>query len=241
MKRSLRKGIVALLALAISSGCAVQIPDFVKWPAAPPQLAANKHAFVYDEVKACVDKLNRLQRTAKMERNAAAAFSIGGGLLGVASGTVSGVLDKDNESTKNILAFIAAGGALLAVIAPVIGNPKDTIKEHNTRAGAYELVSDAIFQLNMLAAQEPPKPDPTDQPEEKARKQKVHDLWEGRVYELINRVHLATGECTKVDLSKPSTLTPLPVPTTLTSAVPPAVSVPPAGSKPPPAPNSPSE
>lgn len=226
------------LATAMSS-CAVQVPDHIEWPKAPTQLQ-GENAFVYDEITNCVDKLNRVRRVAKSQRDWLTSFQVGGGVLGVASGTASGVLDNDKDSTKNLLAFIAAGGALVAVLSPVVGNPKDAIKEHNVRAAQYQLISDAIFQLNVLATQKPKAPGPNATEQERAKFAAEDASWRAKVYDLMNRSHLASSECIKPDLQVPATAQPLQPPADVPrSAIVPEVR--PAGEVPEAAPNSPPE
>jgi len=172
--------VLAVTSALIMVGCVPEMPAIAYYPTLDPKTDQFKAGIVKDKVNECVGMLNTERSDAKTQRNVAAALAFLGGGTGVASGTISGVMDKDKDSTKNALAFVAAGGALVALTAPLIGNPSETLKEHAKRFKHWQRAQDALYNLNSHVENEPTKPGtaPTEPgAEPPATPTDAHDAW----------------------------------------------------------------
>lgn len=105
----------------------------------------------YLQVAQCVDHLNQLRSKAKTQRDAGTAMAIIGGVGSIGAGTVSAAVSDQGASSpsaKSVLAGIAAGNAVVALVGHYIGNPSDTLVDHAKRWGHYRKLNELLLDAS---------------------------------------------------------------------------------------------
>lgn len=135
------KSALLILVVIALTGCKVTIPAEETLT-----LTSSKSQRTRDEVERCVQRLNDVRGEAKTQLYAGTTLAVVGGTAGIAGGTV-GVL-ADEKDAKTAGAITAGIGALTALVGAYIGQPADTLKEHNDRWAYFRRIKKMKYEMD---------------------------------------------------------------------------------------------